>query len=59
MSMTIPAPETNPEEIKAPVSPYFGLPKPPMAPPSRATERIPLIMAPSVSFPPQMSSYLI
>lgn len=49
MSMTTPAPETNPEGTTNTVNPYAGLPKPPMAPPSKATERIPLIMSSSTT----------
>ncbi len=43
--MTTPAPETNPEGTTNTVNLYADLPKPPMAPPSKATERIPLIMS--------------
>lgn len=60
MNMTIPVPETNPEKITAPVNPYAGLPKPPMSPPSKATTKVPLILASrsKVTFPPSMGKYL-
>lgn len=44
MSMTASVPGPNPEGATDSVNPYAGLPKPPMAPPSKATARIPLIM---------------
>lgn len=57
MSMTTPVPEgtTNP------VSPYAGLPKPPMAPPlSKATAKVPIILSsvPKITFPTGMGKYL-
>ena len=59
MSMTPLEPETNPAESPPPVNPYAGLPKPPMAPPSKATARIKVILSPSkISFPSAMGKYL-
>ena len=55
--MTTPASETNPEGTTEPENLYADLPKPPMAPPSKATTKISLILQP-VSFPPQMAAYL-
>ncbi len=56
MNMTTSVSETNAEPIN---NPYAGLPKPPMAPPSKATAKIQLILSPSeVSFPSGMGRYL-
>ncbi len=55
--MVTSAPETNPEPAKPDI--YAGLPKPPMAPPSKATTKIQLVLSPSpVSFPSGMGRYL-
>lgn len=58
--MTAPAPETNPEGKAEPVNPYAGLPKPPMAPPSKATAKVPIILSstPKITFPTGMGKYL-
>lgn len=60
MGMTAPAPETNPEETTNTVNPYAGLPPSPMAPPSKATERISRIMSSATApqFAPGMVRFL-
>ncbi len=60
MSMTTSASETNPEGTTEPVNPYAGLPPPPMAPPSKATERISRIMSSATApqFAPGMVRFL-